>query len=213
MNDLLPDISLKIDCSPREFIERIEEIARSQSQFIEIHKQLDFLGEKGLDVLNIKPREQNEQIDIYGQVITRLETVERVDIEIRSSRWNPEPPTYDIYVKEARRIMIPLIKEYNQKYNSKRRLSIQVKSDKNSKLSPVAQKYFARFVNCANKKALHPKDWDRYYKFIRFCCAKRISLYEEDITRLLIAEGFSKEKAEYLASIYWHGLKLLKTYI
>ena len=59
-------------------------------------------------------------------------------------------------------------------------------------LSATATKLLNEFISSANKQCLHPLDWDRFYTFTHFCYLYRSKATEQEIERLLIAEGFDK---------------------
>ena len=47
MNDILPDITINVDCNAREFIERMERILLSRNDYGQITKNCDIMGDKG----------------------------------------------------------------------------------------------------------------------------------------------------------------------
>jgi hypothetical protein len=51
---------------------------------------------------------------------------------------------------------------------------------------------------------------DRFYVFVAVCHRTRTGTRADEIEQLLLAERFSNEKSEYLATIYEHGRKLLR---
>lgn len=77
-------------------------------------------------------------------------------------------------------------------------------------LPPFTRKVFLRFVNCANKSALHPLDMRRFYQFIRVCHARRVKLDQYQLHAHLVRAGFKSETAERLSGVYHHGRELLK---
>ena len=70
-------------------------------------------------------------------------------------------------------------------------------------LNPAFIKLLKRFAHLANKSALHPLDWRRFYEFVRDC-RSRAPYSEEEMARLLIKEGFSETYATYIGEIYVH---------
>ena len=78
-------------------------------------------------------------------------------------------------------------------------------------LPPATRRIFLQFVNCANRKVLHPLDWRRFYRFVRFCHAKRVKLTSHTLCRLLVRGHFAESKAEYLADVYERCRELLAT--
>jgi hypothetical protein len=213
MDDRLPDISIKMDTSPDEFLNRLKKIALKTRNFeIKSEKDIEYLI--GQSILGLKPKEESIHRGLFGQIIV-TESSERASIELRALRWNPDPPTYDIYVKTAKDIFEPLLREYNKQYKTNRYLNIQSKKDTEPKLPHHANKIFNRFVRCANLwganiRNLHPRDWQRFYDFVKHCFARRVKITEDDVERLLIASGFSDNYASHIANIFHHGINLLK---
>ena len=77
------------------------------------------------------------------------------------------------------------------------------------KLPPRTNFYFQRFLSDANKSILHPLDWQRFDHFIWAAHVGRTKLYEYELSVLLYQNGFSKDYAEKIASVYEHGRSLL----
>lgn len=76
---------------------------------------------------------------------------------------------------------------------------------------PVHTKYFFdQFVNAANKRILHPFDWKRFYDFIYAAHRWRTKLSDVQLETLLEDAGFDLQEAKCLATIYYHGRRLLK---
>ncbi|MCK4824782.1 hypothetical protein KA005_54015, partial [bacterium] len=165
MSDVLPNISVKVDAPPLEFVNRLEPIAEQSGAF-DIDKVLDMPGFGGFGSLNLMPKNTNQHEELVGQIIIYPDEKSRVFIEMRAKRWNPDPPTYKTYIEAARLVFEPLIRAYNKVYNSRRRLNIQAKIVKEPTLPPEIKKRFKTFVICANKSALHTNDWECFYRFI-----------------------------------------------
>jgi hypothetical protein len=72
-----------------------------------------------------------------------------------------------------------------------------------------AQTAFIRFMRLANKVFLHPLDWDRFYEFVRVCHDHHVQFFEDDVTRLLLATGFSTVQARRIAQVYQHRRAVL----
>jgi len=205
---LPPRISVKVDVSPREFIDRFCLIAANADDLI-VEKVEDFQGFEGFGSLNIRLKSNGQTEDIGGQVIASPDDEARVAIEVIASRWNGDI-THDLYIQFARNLFGPLIQRYNIKHNTKLRLYIQpTKRNAEPKLPPKAKQLFERFVRLANKRALHPLDWKRFYGFVRFCHAYHIKLQDSSLSRLLVLSGFSEKEAHYLADLYRHQREIL----
>ncbi len=77
-------------------------------------------------------------------------------------------------------------------------------------LSVRAQQLLIRFINCANRASLHPRDWRRYYGFVRYAHAHRARSTVSDIYVALLTSGFTEQKAQQLANVYGHGREILR---
>ena len=89
-------------------------------------------------------------------------------------------------------------------------MDIQTKAQLEPHLPPDAQKVFTSFANLANKSSLHPFDYERFYAFIWHCHVNGVEIGEGGVQRLLMAVGFTEEKAEYLADVFQNGIDLLR---
>jgi hypothetical protein len=206
----LPNITVKPDCDPKLFLNRLEGLANQSNLIQEVLRDINLAG-SGMDILAFMPLDQNEHVAIIGQFILYSDKPSILSVEVRARAWMPDPPNYESYVKEAKRIAGGLIKAYNQSFNSRRRLTIQKKKQTEPTLPPGANGVFNKFVALANKSSLHPLDWKRFYDFARFCHAHRVMLYEDEIEWLLKKNGFSEKMARYIADIYTHCNRMLKT--
>ncbi len=180
----LPNITLKPDCEPKLFLNRMEGLANKSNLIQEVRRDTH-LGVSAMDILAFMPLDQNGHVEIIGQFIHFFDKPLPLSVEVRARTWNPDQPNYEAYVKEAKRIAGCLIKAYNKNFNSRRRLTIQKKKQTEPTLPPGANGVFNKFVVLANKSSLHPLDWKRFYEFVRFCHAHRVKLYEDEIERLL----------------------------
>lgn len=62
-----------------------------------------------------------------------------------------------------------------------------------------------QFAGLAGAEASHPRDWDRFYRFVVMAHARRRGLDAYDVKSRLKKYGFSDEVAGELAEAYWHG--------
>lgn len=208
MKDLLPNILIRTDCEARTFLSRLKILAKNSPKHCNYnYEKNSFLPDS--DYLEIIPIEQNGHTEIFAQLFNKSEKNNIIQIEIRATWWKIEPVTYDIYSDEAKRIILPLILDYNKKYNSKRRLNIQTREAQKIKLPPKANEIFHTFVCAANKNILHPLDWKRFYIFIRHSYSNKVKINSGELKRLLIENGFDTEDADYLSNIYYHGKEIL----
>ena len=208
MKDRLPLISIKIDTSSSEFLNRMEHVAMQTGQYL-----VDLQQEVGVEqasTLIIKPMLVTQHRDLEGSLSARPTLKARVEVEVHAARWHPDPPTYQVYTVAARELFMPLLHGYNQQYHSNRKLNIQSQEATEPHLPEVAQTLFEDFERRAYKSSLHEGDWHRFYRFIRHCSAYNIRLNRDDIHRLLVFTGFSMERAAEIADVYEHGRALLK---
>jgi hypothetical protein len=206
MRDRLPNITINIDISVENFINRLEQLAIDSGKF-EVRK-LSY-GEERL-LLNLRYQDPSPHKELSGQILEMRNTSKKVRVEIRVRRWQPDFPTYETYVEAAECIFKPLLQKYNIKYSSRRRLSIQSKADTTPKLPPKARQAFDYFLIQANKNNLHPNDWENFYHFVWYCSSHNVSVSQEVMQELLIKEEFSEEDAAYLADIFSHGVAIAK---
>lgn len=196
----LPAIDIAVPEAPRRFLERVANIAEVSGSF-KVERHYDAVGTPGFDVLNLRYLKQLPHAKVGGQLIARPELKGRIAVEMRAQTWWPDPPTYDSYCCAARSIIGPLLIAYNREVGTKHRLRIQNPRQLEPKLPPRSAKLFKTFAVLANTSSLHSLDWRRFYEFVR---ASRNQLYEEELSRLLVKEGFSKSYAGRIAEIYRH---------
>jgi len=208
MEDILPDIYIGISEPSRDFIDNFETIIKKEKSFTyNLEKDIDT---PNYDIMSIVPKNNFGHERLFGQLIARPNEKNKIIVEIRAHRWNPEPTNYKDYVSAAKFVFEDLLQKYNSDNKKRYRLNIQSETDTKPKLPSGAKTVFDRFVNNANKTMLHPLDWGRFYSFIRYCHSNKVKIQYEDIMRLLVEESFSEKKAEYLADIFHHGIGLLK---
>lgn len=208
MRDKLPDIQIKINTSPQNFLEQMQQTAVETKKYdVEFHQ--DFLGQS-FDILDVRPLLSNLHVGLLGQFIKIPNKPSFIQVEIRAERWNPEPPTYKIYVETAKKIIKPLLQLYNSSFGTKYHLVIESAGCLQPQLPPRANQRFIEFVSLANTQILHPFDWERFYYFIYACSSRNIKITQEDVKELLLSSGFSDENSEELANIFWHGVSLLR---
>ncbi len=208
LKDRLPSPSIKIDTTPRDFIDQLEILARQTGRF-KVTKEYEHGSEKR-DFLVLKPKVPTKHRGLIGQVITNPDDYSRVKISMNAYEWDPDPVTYEVYVQETVNFFKPLLKKYNRYYNSKRRIHIQPKESLEPRLAPKAKKAFDFFISKVNPYSIHDSDWRCFYEFIRICHEGRAKAYEDDIIRLLYKNGFSEEEARYFADIYYHIRRYLQ---
>ena len=203
MHDYLPPIHISVIGQLRHFLNKIGDIAGKSGAFI-VEQHYDALGEKGFDVVNLRLTKSPLHKGLGGQLIVQPDSKGTIAVEIRAERWRPDdPPSYETYVEEARKLISPLLSAYNREMHTRHRMIVIEKEKLEPNLSPHSAKLFKRFATLANKSSLHPLDWRRFYEFVRNI-RTRTQLAEEDMARLLIKEGFSEKYAGRIAEIYGH---------
>ena len=195
----LPAIDIAISHPSREFLEAIAEIAEASDEF-RVERHRDALGEPGSDVVNFRYLRRSPHVDVGGQLISRAGS-KRVSVEMRASRWMPDPPTRDIYCAVAKELIGPLLTAYNRARKTRYRLRIEKAAHAEPTLPPEAAKLFSTFATLANTSSLHPVDWQRFYEFVR---NSRTEISEEDMTALLVKSGVDAPYAEHISGIYRH---------
>jgi len=209
MKDRLPLMSIRIDTTPEEFLRRVETLALQIGEFV-VETERDPANDSKVIALHLKPILVTQHRELMGRIIVIPASPDRVSVEVRAARWQPDPPTYRAYVAAAREIFKPLLHQYNRKFHSNRKLQVQSQAATEPHLPTVASQVFDRFVDRANKSALRNRDWQRFYHFIWHCAAHNINLSRDDVHRLLVSAGFTIEHAANLADISEHGRQLLK---
>lgn len=204
MDDYLPPIHITVrEPSLRRFLDRMAEIAETVGAF-KVERHYTFLGQVGFDVVNLRSRLKSPHRGLICQLIAHPDEKFRISVEIRAEQWSPkDPPSCDTYCAEARAMIIPLLQMYNRKYKVRYRVAIAARERSEPKLPPQCAKLFHRFAALANKSSLHPLDWRRFYQFVKNC-RLRARFSEEEMTRLLVREGFSERQARYIGDIYGH---------
>ena len=133
----------------------------------------------------------------------------RVRVQMIAQNRGVEDLSYDSYIATAY-MLKSLLSLYNRLYSARVRLNIQSREDLVPKLSPKVKECFHHFITLANKAALHPFDWERFYDFVVLCHMLRSKLMEDDVKYLLVQEGFDEEYASRIADVYRHGREILK---
>ncbi len=209
MKDRLPLMSIRIDTTPDEFLRRIEALARQIGEFI-VQSERDLANGGKAAVLHLKPILVTQHRELTGRISIIPASPDRVAVKVHAARWQPDPPTYRAYAAAAREIFKPLLRQYNRKFHTSRKLQIQSQTATEPHLPVIARQVFDRFVDRASKSALRNRDWQRFYHFIWHCAAHNVRLNRDDLHRLLVSAGFTIEHAANLADIFEHGRALHK---
>lgn len=196
MRDLLPAIHVNAK-NPLNFLKKVGEIALKSKAFL-----VDHVSSGTTNATNLRYVGTSSHKELGAQFLCFDDTSNKVAVEIRADRWFPDNlPSYDTYVSAAELLIKPILAEYNKDEGVRCRLLIESTKRLEPKIPPLGLRYFDRFSQLANKKMLHPLDWERFYEFVRNA---RANLSEEDMKYLLVKEGFASAKAEHIANIYRH---------
>ncbi|MEQ9448082.1 MAG: hypothetical protein RLN70_04135, partial [Rhodospirillaceae bacterium] len=148
MQTRLPAIDIAVSQTPREFLDAMAEIAGASAEFrVEQHR--DKPGGPALDVINLRYLGRSPHVDVGGQLISRADR-KRISVEMRASRWTPDPPTREIYCAVAKELIGPLLTTYNRANKTRYRLRIEKAVHAEPNLPQEAAKLFSVFVTLAN---------------------------------------------------------------
>ncbi len=212
MRERLPNITIKPDIPPKEFIERLYHLVTRQQvwqihNFKNIPQDRDNPSILALTYTSSEPKILNGLMAHFALFVHRDK--DRVFVDLVTQNWGVEDPTYESYV-DAVYTLKPLLSLYNKLHKARVRFNIESREQLAPKLHLKAKEFFDHFVSMANKSALHPSDWGPFYDFVIVCHRVRSKLIEDDIRYLLVKEGFNEEHALKIAGVYGHGREILK---
>jgi hypothetical protein len=196
----LPDIDIAVREDPQAVATVMADLAEPDSSLI-VERHAEPLGETGWHIVNLRSLRPSPHEEAGGQLIARPDRPGRILVEIRATRWHPDPPNRDAYVAAARGLVAPLLSAYNKASGQRYRIRIARVRKPVSLLSKRTRTLLDRFAVLANQKSLHPFDWDRFYRFIK---ESRRPLPMEAVRALLIEHGFPVDRADSLAELYEH---------
>ena len=84
-----------------------------------------------------------------------------------------------------------------------------------ARMAPKTKRAFDFFVAEANKIALHPTDWGRFYDFVKTAYRYERSdppIWEQDVKQALIEAGFGEDYASKLCIVYVHCWRMLSSF-
>jgi hypothetical protein len=207
VNEKLPDIVIRTDIPPMEFITRIERLGVGYRT--ERHSTWD--DSKGDYCLDIVPPFDSPHEGLFGQLICSPHWGASARAEVRATRWaGAHPPSYATYVAAAKRLFRPLLTAYRDRFQSRCHMRIESQAALRPRLPQRTAYFFDQFTSAANKQALHPLDWKRFYHFIHAAHVGRAHVVPDDLIRLLVERQFTVEEATELTRIYEHGRALLQ---
>ena len=206
----LPDIWIRADVETPLFLSRLKDLAQKLSHCrIDSQDQIGQPPEVGiLTLVPITAPDIPEKLCIV--LSSDKQENNRVFIEAEANGWRKVHPDYEEYTSLTRRFIDPLLKVYNKRYHSNRRLYVQTKAQLTPKLSQYPAQFFNHFTNNANKSFLSRRSWRHYYKFI-ICCHRRREYVSSDELEFLIRQaGFGDYYSEKLCVIFEHGWGILE---
>jgi hypothetical protein len=201
MEDLLPDVSVKTDVEALEFLKRFEENIIFENDIIGKRYKPNYVENWIQICFKIRDDVLDES---WGAFRSDNEKSKRVFLDLRAKNWPEYPLSYELYVGKSLQHFKPLIKMYNQKYSSRRRIHVPSKKSLEPTLTEGAQIALDNFLNAANKQILHLADWNKFYIFVDYCKVNRLNLKDYELKRLLFHSGFMEKDADELAQIYQH---------
>ncbi|MEI9988473.1 MAG: hypothetical protein WDM86_00395 [Rhizomicrobium sp.] len=196
---MLPDIDFALTTEPKIFLQAMARLGRETCLY-NVEEHFDALRQDGFHVVNFRYLKPTPHRELGGQLISRADVPRRIIVKMRAERWQPDPPSREVYCEATRTVIWPLLASYNKARGTRLRLRIE-KRAKGFVPTVRTEKLFERFALLANKSSLHPRDWDRFYDLI---AEGRQEFPTGELRGKLIASGFAREKAAYLAQIHDH---------
>ncbi len=196
---ILPDIDFAIALEPKTFLQDMARIGRETGVF-DVEEHFDAVGQEGFHVVNFHHLKPTSHRGLGAQLISRADVTGRIIVEMRAERWQPDPPSREVYCEATRALIWPLMASYSKARGVRLRLRIE-KRYKGVIPTARTEKLFQRFAILANKSSLHPRDWQRFYELV---AVGRQEIPIGGLRSKLQSNGFSQERAEYLADIYDH---------
>lgn len=199
----LPHITMNVSVAPLECLKRLEEIAIANGKR-EVRSNYEGDGDLHCNVVSLADKNEKEHEGLFGMFVHWKRDGQQLRLQLAASRWNPDPPTYNSYVAAAHRLLQPVISAYNKKFRVRHRMRIQTREETQPRMTPKAKEAFDHFAFHANKSALHPLDYDAFYRFVYVCHRTKLYLYEDEIRWFCRRAGFSVEQSNYLSSVFLH---------
>ena len=190
----MPSISINLKIDNSIVIQRLCDLLTNRASSI-LATVVESYYESRDNSIVITPCNSNGIKGLQVMIITYQNLKEKVFVELISELWEETEPAYDFYVSEAKRIMFPLLREYNKKYKSRIKLSIQSKSKLKIRLPKLAFEFFMAFAEGPLAKRKHPANTRMFYFFVWHCHARNVKLISDDLKSLLIEYGFDSKAA------------------
>lgn len=206
LGSYLPDVDIRIKVPQRQFMLSFEELSKKNA-YTEI--ELDVLGFEQFDVLYLHREDNISHVGLRFALIARPERRNFISIECSAERWHQHPPDREMYIEAIRSMIRPILRRYNQRHGTKYRIRVEKFRAASQLLTKNTRMHLENFTNASNKSALHPLDWNRFYKFTSKC---RQYVPENVLTQALIEKGFAVDSAQHIAEIYTH-LRAFKSWV
>jgi hypothetical protein len=196
MRDHLPPIHI-VAADPHSVVEKLAKIAEFGAFNVVHDRGSPTTGDITVSLRFTRPSPHR---DLGVHLVARVDE-RRIGVEIRATEWARDSfPSYETYSAAANELLGPLLTAYNKGGGRRLRMTIVPKEKLEPKLPPWSGKLFRHFIDHANIHNLHPNDWRRFYEFVR----ARPALSEDDLTFLLVKEGFSERAASEISNVYSH---------
>lgn len=203
----LPEITLRIKEEPKQFLLRMNSILKEEEKSgkakMTVKSELDLHSDIHPMTVGFSPDLHEIHKGLVGMFVSRPKEGLIIRIEAEASRWKPQS-SYEVYVNAIKELFAKLIKLYNNLYKRRYRLRIPKQESCLPRLIPRLKDQFEKFAFSANKRYLHPYDWNRFYQFVFASCQYQQSLTEEDMRYFLQKAGFNKEQSSYIANVFRH---------
>lgn len=194
---------MRIRAEPITCLKQLDRIARV-NKGLEVRSTFTGDGELHCNVVSFARRDETEHDGLFAMFAHWKREGQSLRLELAAHRWNPDPCTYDAYVAAAHRLFQPILDIYNRKFGTRHRMRIQTREQLLPRMTPMAQKAFDHSALTANKSALHPLDWEKFYRFVTVCRRTNLVLDESEIRWFCRRAGFSPDQSSALATAYSH---------
>lgn len=207
----LPEITLRIKEEPEQFLSDMNSILKKEVKLgkakMIIKSKLNLHGDFDPMTVEFSPDLHEIHEGIVGIFESwpkeMIKEMAIIQIKAIASQWKPQL-SYEVYVNAIKELFAKPIKLYNKLYKRRYRLRIQKQEACLPRFTPRLKDKFEKFAFSANKRCLHPYDWNRFYQFVSDICKYQPFLTEEDMRYFLQKAGFNKEQSRYIANVFHH---------
>ena len=203
----LPKITLRIKEEPKQFLLRMDSILKEEVKSgkakTTVKSELDLHSDLHPMTVEFSRDLHETHEGLVGMFESCPKETAIIRIAAIASQWKPQL-SYEVYVNAIRELFAKPIKLYNKLYKRRYRLRIPKQESCLPCLVPRLKDQFEKFAFSANKRCLHPYDWNRFYQFVFDSCRYQSSLTEEDMRYHLRKAGFNKEQSSYIANVFRH---------